>query len=115
MKAISNIKKITSAMKMVATAKMKMDVQRLKRGMHFGLNVVPAIMENDNYLNRKKTTIVPKRTLVVALTGDKGLCGSVNSQVARYTTNLIHRDRSRYSLFCIGEKGCQALARKFPD
>jgi len=66
MKAISNIKKITSAMKMVATAKMKQDVQRLNRGRHFGLNVVPAIMENDNYLNRKKSTVTPKRTSVIA-------------------------------------------------
>lgn len=115
MKAIGNIKKITSAMKMVATAKMKQDVQRLKRGMHFGLNVVPTIMENDNYLNRKKPTVVPKRTCVIAMTGDKGLCGSVNSQVVRYATQLINKDRSAYSLFVIGEKGCQGLVRKFPD
>jgi F0F1-type ATP synthase gamma subunit len=71
MKAIGNIKKITSAMKMVATAKMKADVVRLNRGKHFGVNVVPAIMENDPYLQRKLATEAPKRTCLIALTGDK--------------------------------------------
>jgi len=115
MKAIGNIKKITSAMKMVATAKMKQDVARLNRGRHFGVNVVPAIMENDNYLNRKKSSDAPKKTCVIALTGDKGLCGSVNSQIVRYVRAMISENRSHYSLFCIGEKGSQGLGRAFPD
>jgi len=28
---------------------------------------------------------------------------------------MINEDRQRFSLFCIGEKGCQGLARKFPE
>jgi len=115
MKAIGNIKKITSAMKMVATARMKQDVMRLNRGKHFGVNVVPTILENDGYMNRKKSEEAPKKTLVVALTGDKGLCGSVNTQIVRHVRATINADRSHYSLFCIGDKGTQGLVRNFPD
>jgi len=115
MKAIGNIKKITSAMKMVATAKMKQDVLRLNRGKFFGVSVVPTILENDAYLNRKKSEEIPKRTCLVALTGDKGLCGSVNSQVVRVSKEIINANRDQYSLFCIGEKGTSGLARAFPD
>lgn len=115
MKAIGNIKKITSAMKMVATARMKQDVARLNRGKHYGVNVVPAILENDGYLQRKKSTQAPEKTLVCALTGDKGLCGSVNSQVVRAVKTMIPADRTGWNLVTIGEKGLQGLMRAFPD
>jgi len=115
MKAIGNIKKITSAMKMVATARMQADVLRLRRGSNFGVNVVPMILENDSYLQRKKSTEAPKKTCVVALTGDKGLCGSVNSQVVRHIKALLGPDPTGYSIFTIGEKGTQGLARSYPN
>ena len=71
MKAINNIKKITKAMKMVAAAKMVQDIQRLHRGKHFGVNVVSTVMENDGYLQRKKTDVSGKGLMIVAITGDK--------------------------------------------
>jgi len=40
MKAISSIKKITKAMKMVAASKMRIEVQRLERGKDFGIGTV---------------------------------------------------------------------------
>jgi len=102
-------------MKMVATAKMKADILRLNRGKHFGVNVVPAIMENDPYLQRKKGTEAPKKTCIVALTGDKGLCGSVNSQIVRAVKATIGNNHAGWSLFTIGDKGTSGLARSYPD
>lgn len=40
MKAIGNIKKITKAMKMVATSKMKIEVRRMEAGKNFGIGAV---------------------------------------------------------------------------
>jgi len=40
MKSVSSIKKITKAMKMVAAAKMKQDVDRLQKGVNFGIRSV---------------------------------------------------------------------------
>ena len=47
MGAVKNIRKITKAMKMVATAKMRHDVNRLNNGKNFGVSVVPTILAND--------------------------------------------------------------------
>ena len=43
MKAVSNIGKITKAMKMVASSKMRMDLKRLMGGKDFGVNVSPTM------------------------------------------------------------------------
>jgi len=37
MKAVGNIRKITKAMKMVATSKMKIEVRRMNAGKDFGM------------------------------------------------------------------------------
>jgi len=50
MKAVGNIRKITKAMKMVATSKMKMEVRRMNAGKEFGMGSVQKIMDNETYL-----------------------------------------------------------------
>ena len=47
MKTVNNIRKITKAMKMVATSKMKADLTRLNNGKNFGLNAVEHIFTTD--------------------------------------------------------------------
>jgi len=115
-KAVSNIRKITKAMKMVSAAKMKKDIERLHRGQHFGNSVVPKIMENDTYLQRKKSDAPVKKTLLVPITGDKGLCGSVNSQIVRHVKTIMEgKNRAEFNMLPIGDKGSLGLARPFPD
>lgn len=115
LKAVNNIRKITKAMKMVATAKMKKEMERLNSGRNFGVNVVPTIMENDPYLQRKLVEEPSKRTLLIAVTGDKGLCGSINSGIVRKVREMIEQDRGKYSLLPVGDKGNTGLCRPFPD
>jgi len=50
MKAIGNIAKITKAMKMVATSKMKIELRRLDAGRHFGVGSVQKVLDNESYL-----------------------------------------------------------------
>ena len=83
MKAVESIKKITKAMKMVAASKMKQDVGRLERARSFGVGSVAKILANESYLHKKKTPIPVKKTLLVPITTDKGLCGGTNSSVVR--------------------------------
>ena len=47
MKAVINIEKITKAMKMVATSKMKADLFRLENGRDFGFHGVNVIFQSD--------------------------------------------------------------------
>jgi len=71
MKSVDNIRKITSAMKMVATAKMRADMDRLAKGKEFGVSVIPTIFANDQHATRKEVDFASKRTLIVPITSDK--------------------------------------------
>lgn len=115
-KSISSTKKITKAMKMVATAKMRAEVDRLEAGKHFGVHVVPTMFENDEWMMKRAGEIVPQRTLIVPVTTDKGLCGGINASIVRDTREFLkERDQSKYSLLIIGDKGTIGLQRLFPD
>lgn len=116
MKSVNSIAKITKAMKMVAASKMRADLVRLDNGKDFGLRTVPTIFANESYLQKKKGEQAPaKRTLVVPITSDRGLCGGVNSGTIREVRTLIGPNRNSYRIFCVGEKGNAALVRSFPD
>jgi len=115
MKSVGSIQKITKAMKMVAASKMRVDLMRLEAGKSFGLNTVPTIFANENYLQKKNLTFNIKKTLVVPITSDKGLCGGVNSGIVRDVKALVMPNRSAYKIFVIGEKGTAGLMRPLPD
>jgi F-type H+-transporting ATPase subunit gamma len=115
MKSVGNIQKITKAMKMVAASKMRMDLARLDAGKAFGLSTVQTIFANESYLQKKNLNFTAKKSLVVPVTSDKGLCGGVNSTIVREVKSFVNPNRSAYRLFAIGEKGTSALLRPFPD
>jgi F-type H+-transporting ATPase subunit gamma len=90
MKAVTNIKKITKAMKMVAASKMRGDLLRLDAGKMFGYNAVDMIFKSDTYLQRKMPLEQPDGSeLIIPLTSDKGLCGGVNSSIVREIRNYV--------------------------
>lgn len=73
-KSVANIGKITSAMKMVSTAKFKHDERRYKAGVPFADPV-------NNFFERlpdMESSSLPNLKYVV-LSADKGMCGGINS------------------------------------
>jgi len=114
-KAVKSVSKITKAMKMVAASKMRIDVQRLDRGKDFGIRTVSTIFANESYLQKKNLNISVKKTLIVPITSDRGLCGSVNSGIVREVKQTIAPNRSAYRIFSIGEKGTTGLLRPARD
>jgi F-type H+-transporting ATPase subunit gamma len=115
MKAVESIKKITKANKMVAASKMRQDVDRLEKAKFFGVGSIDKIIASETYLHKKKTPVVVKKTLLVPLTSDKGLCGATNSNIVREVKHIVKGDRSAYKIFVVGDKGSIALSRPFPD
>lgn len=116
MKAVESIKKITKAMKMVAASKMKQDVGRLEKAKFFGVGSVDKIMNSETYLHKKKQPVTVKKTMLVPITTDKGLCGGTNSNIVREVKAMIKGgDRNAYKIFVVGDKGSIALSRPFPD
>jgi len=56
------------------------------------------------------------KELLVPLTTDKGLCGSINSGAFRKVRDYVkERDRSKIDIMCLGEKGASAMKRPFAD
>lgn len=115
MKAVGNIGKITKAMKMVASSKMRADIQRLNNGKDFGVHMLPKVFDMDSYSKSKTENFEPQKILMIPITTDKGLCGGINSNTLRTMKEVILQNRNKYKILCIGEKGTAALARPFPD
>lgn len=114
-KSVQGIRKITKAMKMVAASKLKKDVERLTRGKEWGIGIVEDIMENDSFLQSKKQTKANPKTLIVPITGDKGLCGGCNSQIVKHVREMVSHHPEKYSILPVGEKSSAGLARNFPN
>ena len=115
MKTVGSIQKITKAMKMIGSIKMRSDVQRLEKARHFGVNTIQTMFNNEPYLQKKKQMPVIKKTLLVPITTDRGLCGGTNSGIIREIKAIVRADRTAYKIVVIGEKGTAALSRPFPD
>lgn len=71
MKAVDSIRKITKAMKMVASSKMRMEMQRLNNGKNFGFGITQKMFENDPYVAQKPKSEAPKKILAVPITSDR--------------------------------------------
>ena len=66
-------------------------------------------------MEKKKTPVAVKKSLLVPITSDKGLCGGVNSSIVREIKAMVKENRSGYKVFVVGDKGSVALARPLPD
>lgn len=111
MKSVKSIQKITKAMKMVAASKLRMDQRRLENGMPFALPI-------QRILGRIPIPQEKGDLTVLALTSDKGLCGGVNSAVARLvreTVKTTEAEGSRAFIIGVGDKIRSALQRVFGD
>ncbi len=115
MKAVGNIGKITKAMKMVASSKMRADIFRLNNGKDFGVHMMPKVFDLDTYSKSKVEAFDPQRILMIPITTDRGLCGGINSNTLRNMKEVVLQNRNKYKILCMGEKGTAALARAFPD
>jgi len=117
MKSVNNIRKITKAMKMISSMKMKGELRRLQAGREFGISAVDMMFKTDHYMTRRMVdTPASPKELIVPISSDKGLCGGINSGIVRDVREYMsHRDTSKCEIFCIGEKATGALARRFKD
>ena len=100
---------------MVAASKMRQDVSRLERARTFGVGSIQKVLQNETFLHKKRTPTTPKKTLLVPITSDKGLCGGTNSSIIREVKAMVKEDRAAYRIFVVGDKGSTALARPMPD
>lgn len=117
--ATSNIAKITKSMKMVSAAKMRGAENRLTGGRPF-----VAWLDNTSgkYRVIERDGLVPKEELegqknvFVVITSDRGLCGGINSGIAKNVRKqFAEASKEDSQLFVLGDKGRAQLRRDFSD
>merc|ERR1740138_453715 len=111
MRSIKNMQKITKAMKMVATAKFKKDNARMEAGLPFASPVM-------NLFQRLPVEDKAGGVTYVAITSDKGLCGGVNTQVAKQVRNGITNEEAKGNatkVIVVGGKGVSGMKRLYGD
>lgn len=98
---------------------MRAELQRLESGRDFAYASIDKMLKSDLIMQRKTQglTVGGGKTMIVAITSDRGLCGAINSGLIRDIKSRLGPtvNRSIYSIFSIGEKGTSALLRPFPD
>jgi F-type H+-transporting ATPase subunit gamma len=116
MTTIGNIKKITSAMKMVASARLRKSEEELQKSKLFTESmsgVVPMLTaeQNAELLGKEST-----RTMVAAIACDRGLCGGMNSSIVRDVKKKAdgyEEANVDWGLMTFGEKGRSGLERVY--
>jgi len=112
-----NIQKITSSMKMVSAAKLKGDENRLKVAKPFNAWTT-AIGGEAKLIEDATFEELPQKSLLVAFSSDKGLCGGINSFVTRGVRGIVQKidDQSKEcDIAVVGDKGRAQLSRAVPE
>lgn len=117
MRSVQAIQKITKAMKMVAASKLRMDQQRRELGLPFVFPVIHLFARLSSS-TIDHTTTGNNDALFLAVSSDKGLCGGVNSSIARLTKSKLAEYVSQgkdVRIYAVGEKVRPPLQRLFSD
>ena len=108
-KSIKSIQKVTSAMKMVAAAKLRTSQNNMERCRPYSDKI--SHLMNDLLLKVEKTNfaLMEKRdintTLYVVITSDRGMAGAFNTNIIKTAQNQIDLDESNETkIICIGKK-----------
>jgi F-type H+-transporting ATPase subunit gamma len=118
-RAVKNTQQITKAMKMVAASKLRRAQERMMSARPYALQMQRVLA---NVASRVDPSIHPllavrerrpeSRTLVIVVTGDKGLCGSFNTNVIKGGATYIAASTESCTLGLVGRKGRDFFGRR---
>jgi F-type H+-transporting ATPase subunit gamma len=116
--SVKSTQKITRAMQMVATSKMRRAQERMKLARPYALkmrNVIGHLTEaNPDYRHPFLVTREPKAVGVIVISTDRGLAGGLNANVFKQTLTLLREWQGKgaqVSLCLIGSKGLTFFRR----
>ncbi|MCI1945312.1 ATP synthase F1 subunit gamma [Clostridium luticellarii] len=107
-KSITSTQKITKAMGLIATSKLRKVRKKLEANNKycefFSSIVNEFVLEaerNNIYINGNKSS----KKLYIALNSDTGLCGGFNANVVNETDAVVSKERDNCLLIAVGQKG----------
>ena len=118
-KSVKNTQKITRAMEMVATSKMRRAQEHMKQARpyaekirHVAAHLSQAFIDYKHPYIGKRDVI--KRAGLIIITSDKGLCGGLNTNALRLAINTAkqwHEEGIETVATTIGSKGFSFIQR----
>ena len=121
MKAIKSTSQVTKAMELVAASKMRKAVQNAQMLRHYALSawrILQSIAKTKGQANHSFLEQRPvKNVLGIIFTSDRGLCGSLNAQLFRTTSQYLKglkdiKGFENIDFITVGKKGHQFLTRQ---
>jgi F-type H+-transporting ATPase subunit gamma len=119
LKAIQSTKKITSAMKMVAAAKMRKVQDRMLNFRPYASRMGTVLTDLAKVAEREIHPLLAlrmrKNVEVIVITSDKGLCGAFNTNILRAANNYINGLKTEnvgFSLSIVGRKARDFFKRR---
>jgi len=123
--SVRSTQKITSAMKMVAAAKLRRAQDAIESGRPYAQRMRETLEDVASGVPDAEHPLFdlredkPERTLeIVAVTSDRGLAGAFNSQICKAVDALIEKRQSRYAqirISCVGKKAADYYRRRRPS
>ena len=122
--SVQSTKKITSAMKLVAGARLKKAQTEAEASrpyvdrMQTIINNVTSNINIENSPEIIKGKENNKTHLILLMTSDRGLCGGFNSSITKLAKNKIKNlldSNKTVKIFCVGKKGLDHLKREFNE
>jgi F-type H+-transporting ATPase subunit gamma len=118
-RAVKNTQQITKAMKMVAASKLRRAQERIMSARPYARQMQRVLT---SVASRVDPSIHPlliarerhagSRTLVIVVSGDKGLCGSFNTNVIKAASAYVVGSAEACSLGLVGRKGRDFFGRR---
>ncbi|PPR38145.1 MAG: ATP synthase gamma chain [Alphaproteobacteria bacterium MarineAlpha6_Bin4] len=122
--SVQSTKKITSAMKLVAGARLKKAQTEAESSRPY-VNKMQTIIDNvtSNVNMENAPAIIKgkennKNHLIIIMTSDRGLCGGFNTAITKLAKNKIKNllnSNKIVKILCVGKKGQDHLKREFND
>jgi F-type H+-transporting ATPase subunit gamma len=118
-RAVKNTQQITKAMKMVAASKLRRAQERMTAARPYATQLQRVL---GSVASRVDSSIHPllvareirpdSRTLVIVVSGDKGLCGSFNTNLIKAASGFVLDSAQKCVLGLVGRKGRDYFARR---
>ncbi|MEC8099693.1 MAG: F0F1 ATP synthase subunit gamma [Pseudomonadota bacterium] len=116
---VKSTRKITQAMKMVAASKLKKAQNVAEKGRNYSAgieDIVKKLIQSEEFLNHPliggSKDNSNKKTLIIVVSSDRGLCGGLNTNIIKKSRFLIKKlteQNKNITIICIGKKGYDAL------
>nr|UJH94650.1 Atp3 [Starmerella bombicola] len=109
LKSIKNIEKITNTMMIVASTRMSKAQRAMQRSRVYE-SAAGTVFEK----SEAKPLENPEKSLLIVLTSDKGLCGSIHTQIARRARAYLEENPNT-DIVIVGDKSKAQLQRTNAD